>query len=86
MDDPAWYALRNIVYAAGKRQILSNAAEQHSFSAIQDQCWPYFENAMSVYTDILFSRVTIMGVQALITMVLTQTMFSKMFVSVGILT
>ncbi|KAH6962536.1 fungal-specific transcription factor domain-containing protein [Ilyonectria sp. MPI-CAGE-AT-0026] len=68
VDDPAWYALRNTVYAAGKRQLLNNNPAQLSFSHIQSQCWPYFENAMTVYSEILFSRVEILGVQALIAM------------------
>lgn len=69
VDDPAWYALRNTVYAAGKRQLLNNSPAQLSFSHIQSKCWPYFENAMAVYSEILFSRVEILGVQALIAMV-----------------
>ncbi|KAH8672346.1 hypothetical protein BGZ61DRAFT_307401, partial [Ilyonectria robusta] len=68
VDDPAWYALRNTVYAAGKRQLLNNSPAQLSFSHIQSKCWPYFENAMAVYSEILFSRVEILGVQALIAM------------------
>ncbi|KAH7020059.1 fungal-specific transcription factor domain-containing protein, partial [Ilyonectria destructans] len=67
-DDPAWYALRHIIYAAGKRQLLNNDPQEHTFSHIQEQCWPYFENAMSVYTELLFAEVSIMGVQALIAM------------------
>lgn len=65
-DDKAWYALRNIVLACGCRIALSKTA---SFSEASRSSWLYFENALSVYTDLVFLRGSFMIVQALILMV-----------------
>lgn len=66
--DPSWYALRNVVYAAGCRSILS---KEHPtpFCVGQGHGWQYFQNALSVHTDLLYSRTNLMAVQALAAMV-----------------
>ena len=64
--DPAWYALRNAVYASGCRIELSKYA---SIQEANQSAWGYFENALSVHTEILYFRASIVGVQALTLMV-----------------
>ncbi|EXJ70411.1 uncharacterized protein A1O5_06479 [Cladophialophora psammophila CBS 110553] len=60
--DPAWYALRNAIYAFGCRIELSNCG---SFQEANQSAWGYFENALSVHTEMLYFRTSIVGVQAL---------------------
>ncbi|KIW27762.1 uncharacterized protein PV07_07470 [Cladophialophora immunda] len=60
--DPAWYALRNAVYASGCRIELSKCS---SFQEANQSAWGYFENALSVHTEMLYFRTSIVGVQAL---------------------
>ncbi|EXJ75077.1 uncharacterized protein A1O5_01773 [Cladophialophora psammophila CBS 110553] len=62
--DPSWYALRNIVYATGCRSLKSKQVSADSHD-MQRQSWSYFCNAMSVYTDLLFSHTGLSSVQAL---------------------
>ncbi|KID91330.1 Transcription factor, fungi, partial [Metarhizium majus ARSEF 297] len=64
-DDPAWYALRNIVYASGCRIVTSKAA---TFHETQQASWPFFENSLSVHTQLLYWQTTVTGVQALTAM------------------
>jgi hypothetical protein len=66
-DDPSWYALRNTVYASGCRIFLS---KDHSttFSDAQVQAWQYFENALSVLTELQFTPTGLSAVQALTVM------------------
>lgn len=63
-DDSAWYALRNTVYAAGCKILLTTG--NPSFA--EDLPWRYFENALSVHTDLLFLRSDITAIQALMQM------------------
>ena len=65
-DDPAWYALRNAVYAVGCRISLSKT---HSFTEAYRKAWCFFENALSAHTEIIYFRTSILGVQALAVMV-----------------
>jgi hypothetical protein len=65
-DDKAWYALRYVLWACGCRIALSKTT---SFREASMASWVLFENALSVFTEILFSRASMMGVQALILMV-----------------
>ncbi|KAI1616602.1 fungal-specific transcription factor domain-containing protein [Exophiala viscosa] len=60
--DPAWYALRNVVYAFGCRIELSKCS---SFKEATQSAWDWFENALSVHTEVLYFRTSIVGVQAL---------------------
>ena len=65
-DDREWYALRNVIYASGCRIELS---EQSNFMRASTESWPWFENALSVYTDLIFFPTTLLAVQALAVMV-----------------
>ncbi len=67
-DDPSWYALRNVVYATGCRTFL---AQQKSmpWKEAQDRSWPYFENALSVYVELLYTPTGLFAVRALAAMV-----------------
>lgn len=64
--DPAWYALRNTIYAAGCRIELSKSRSFHEANKL---AWRFFENALSAHTEILYFRTSIVGVQALTLMV-----------------
>ncbi|EXJ63292.1 uncharacterized protein A1O5_11613 [Cladophialophora psammophila CBS 110553] len=64
-DDPAWYALRNAVYAVGCRFELSGRA---SFRKAYRTAWSYFENALAVHTELLYFRTSLFAVQALTVM------------------
>ena len=70
-DEPVWYALRNIVYATGSRLHLSKTA---TFREACQASWGWFENALSVHTEILYFRTSILGVQALTLMVCATTL------------
>lgn len=68
-EDPSWYALRNVVYASGCRTELGKSGDTSAFQESQAQGWRYFENALSMHTDLLYCRTGIMAVQALVAMV-----------------
>lgn len=68
-DDPAWYALRNVVYAFGCRASTFNEAVPESWGEAQRKSWPYFENALSVHTELVYFRSSLSAVQALLVMV-----------------
>lgn len=63
-DDVSWFALRNTVYASGCRIILSRHASM-GFSEAQAQAWQYFENALSVHAELLYTPTGLPAVQAL---------------------
>lgn len=68
--DPGWYALRNVVYAAGSRIIsvrASSAPSRKSFLA--SKSWRFFLNAFSVHMDLLYFPTSLMAVSALAMMV-----------------
>ncbi|KAK5550142.1 Gypsy retrotransposon integrase-like protein 1, partial [Exophiala xenobiotica] len=65
--DPAWYALRHTVYASGCRILLSKDPTG-TFSDAQAQSWKYFENAMAVHLELLYSRTDVHTVRALVAM------------------
>ena len=67
-DDPAWYALRNTVYASGCRTCLSKS-HSTTFIEAQAEAWRYFENALSVHTELLYTPTGISAVRALAAMV-----------------
>jgi hypothetical protein len=68
-DEPAWYALRNTVFASGCRLEMSKAEYGISFAEAQSHAWRYFENALSVHTELLYSQTSILAVEALCAMV-----------------
>ena len=67
-DDLAWYALRNAVYAAGC-QIESSRVQSAASHDTQAQAWQFFENALSVHTELLYAPSNITAIQALAIMV-----------------
>ena len=66
-DDTSWYAMRNIIFASGCRVVLSR---EGTYAAAQRGSWPYFENALSVHSELLYLSTSMMGVQVLTLMVL----------------
>jgi hypothetical protein len=68
-EDPAWYALRNTVYAYGARHLLAKQNKPHAFADAIEQANRYFQNALSVHSDLLFVNVSRLAVQALAVMV-----------------
>jgi hypothetical protein len=68
-DDPSYYALRNIVWATGSRIVLSKTT--NSFSETWKTSWAWFENALSVHTEVIFLGSFMTAVQVLILMVRT---------------
>ncbi|TGO36848.1 hypothetical protein BHYA_0113g00210 [Botrytis hyacinthi] len=67
-DDPAWYALRNTVYASGYRLSSSNMPYSNISGEIQGQAWRYFEKALDVNNELLYGSTGLMAVQALTAM------------------
>lgn len=68
-DDPSYYALRNIIWATGSRVVHAKTA--NSFSETWRTAWGWFENALSVHTEIIFLGSFMTVVQVLILMVRT---------------
>ena len=69
-EDPAWYALRNMVYASGCR-LHHSVHYDASFSDIQEEAWGYFSNALLVHSELLLRRPSIQAIRALLAMVST---------------
>jgi hypothetical protein len=69
VEDPAWYAMRNTVYAWGCRLEWSREHGAASFAEAQSQAWRYFENALSVHTELIYSESGLLAVEALFAMV-----------------
>lgn len=67
-QDSSWYALRNSVYATGCRQLLSKE-QPGPFLVGRGHGWEYFQNALSVQTELLYARNNFMAVQSLAIMV-----------------
>ena len=67
-DDPSWYALRSVIYASGCLEIMSTDTSV-SFREAHKQAWEFFENAMSVHTELLITPTGLIAVQALTLMV-----------------
>lgn len=68
-DEAEWYALRNAVYASGCKVHMVQSSPTNSFESSQNSSWRYFENAMSVHTELIYMRSGLMAIQALMTMV-----------------
>ncbi|KAK6365277.1 hypothetical protein LTS17_011510 [Exophiala oligosperma] len=66
-SDSSWYALRNAIYAAGCRTAMARE-NPGPFCVGQGYGWQYFQNALSVHTELLFCRTNFMAVQALAVM------------------
>ena len=67
-DNASWYALRNVVYATGCRTYLAKQ-NPRSWTEAQRRSWPFFENALSVYVDLLYTPTNLSAVRALAAMV-----------------
>uniref|UniRef100_A0A8H7K6F2 Zn(2)-C6 fungal-type domain-containing protein n=1 Tax=Bionectria ochroleuca TaxID=29856 RepID=A0A8H7K6F2_BIOOC len=67
-SDASWYALRNTIYASGCRVSLCADSGPEPFSRSRAQSWKYFENALSVHTELLYVSTDITSIQALILM------------------
>lgn len=67
-DDPSWYAMRSTVYASGCMALLSKDPSV-AFGDVHRTAWRYFENAISVHTELLITPTGLSGVQALTLMV-----------------
>jgi hypothetical protein len=67
-DDPAWYALRNTVYACGCRIELSRASIATSLLEAEEKAWQFFQKALSVHTELLYLPTGLMAVEALTAM------------------
>jgi hypothetical protein len=80
-DDPAWYALRNMVYALGCRIVLSRGKHRQSFAEAQACVLRYFENALSVQVDLMYTQTDISAVQSLLVMVRLLTMLSSLLIN-----
>jgi hypothetical protein len=68
-DDPAWWAIRNTVYAAGCRMLLARLEYSSTFAEAQSESWKYFKNALSVLPDLLHPRFDLEAIRALLLMV-----------------
>ena len=67
-ENPAWYALRNTVYASGCR-LYHSVGHTASFNNIHQEAWSYFSNALSVHSDLLLRTPSTLAVRALLAMV-----------------
>ncbi|KAH7007449.1 fungal-specific transcription factor domain-containing protein [Ilyonectria destructans] len=64
-EDSVWFAIRNIVYASGCRALMSKT---HSWRESQSKSGQYFENALSVETDLIHGAYGISAIRALLAM------------------
>ncbi|KAH7385829.1 fungal-specific transcription factor domain-containing protein [Pyrenochaeta sp. MPI-SDFR-AT-0127] len=65
--DPAWYALKNVVFASGCRIA---TFKTQSWTEAQIQSRGYFENALAVEADLLHGTTGVIAIQALLAMAL----------------
>ncbi|OQU95201.1 Fungal specific transcription factor domain-containing protein [Cladophialophora immunda] len=64
MEDPAWFALRNAVYATGCRCLLANSSSP-TFEQAESEAWQLFRNALAVFGEIIFGHSGLTAIQAL---------------------
>lgn len=67
-DDPAWYAIRNTIFATGCRFTLSEDDSPASYAEACRQAWGFFENALSVHTELIYYQTSFTAIQALLIM------------------
>ena len=75
-DSVSWFALRKTVYAAGCRIYLSRNTSM-SFTEIQTEAWGYFQSAMSVLIELLFTPTGLLAIRALVAMVWNYRVFAS---------
>lgn len=68
-SDFSWYTLRNIVFAIGCRYAVSRGGRPANYIAAQRQSWGYFENALSVHTNLVYMPSDISAIEAIALMV-----------------
>jgi hypothetical protein len=67
-EDAGWYALRNVIYAAGCRCVLGKRSSV-SFVEAQAEAFRFFQNALSVFIELTFAYTGLTAVRALTLMV-----------------
>jgi len=69
--DKSWYALPNVIYAAGCQLTVSEGSTTEAFSMARAQSWGYYQSALAVHTDLLCSHTDtdLSSIQALLMMV-----------------
>lgn len=67
-DSIAWYALRQTVLAAGCRIYMSRDPSK-TFEDVQNEAWRYFQEALSVLNELIFTPTGLLAVRALVAMV-----------------
>lgn len=70
-NDLNWYALRNTVFAIGSRLGIASFRLAQTLSAAQAQSWAYFENALSVYVNLICMALHPATTETLLLMVRT---------------
>lgn len=68
-NDLTWYTLRNAVFAIGSRLSLCRGGRPSNYAAAQRESWLYFENALSVLTNLVFMPSDTTAVEAIVLMV-----------------
>ncbi|KAF2812009.1 uncharacterized protein BDZ99DRAFT_560742 [Mytilinidion resinicola] len=69
-EDPAWYALRNMVYAFGCRFVLCQKISRDAWAEAQNESWRFFENALLVHTELVYFPSNTSAIEALLVMAL----------------
>lgn len=69
VQNAAWYALRNTIYATGCKITIG---DEGRYADAHSQALRYFQNALSVYADLLCDRTTASSIEALAIMVSSQ--------------
>lgn len=66
--EPAWFALRNVIFAAGYRSLLATDPNM-PFAVMQAKAGYYFNNALSMFTRLILPPSSLMAIRALMLMV-----------------
>lgn len=66
--EPAWFALRNVIFAAGYRSLLATNPNM-PFAVMQAKAGYYFNNALSMFTRLILPPSSLMAIRALMLMV-----------------
>lgn len=63
IEDPAWFALRNTIYATGYRCLPARSTSL-TFEPAEGKAWQLFCNALSVFGELIFSHSALTAIQA----------------------
>ncbi|KIW45781.1 hypothetical protein, variant [Exophiala oligosperma] len=69
-ENPAWYALRHVIYAFGARIVHYSKPSENAWIEAQRISWRYFENALSVHTQLIYCCSQLQAVESLLLMAL----------------